>query len=368
MVEATTLLSGQRARREDAVEHALAKLLLWSDAQRRDLLDVLGQFAAANLDPRNGLEGMYRRRNREGNVLRAIFRRIHEPLSEGKPIHQALAPYFSPAEILLVQAGENSGRLADGFFRAVFINEAIAELRATLKAALAYPILLLTVLAVLLAAVSWQLMPMLAQLTPVEKWPALSRELYFVAGVVRSHGIALLAALLTSLALALWSMPRWTGPGRALCDRWLPPWTIYRAYQSSVLLIAIAAMTAASQSLEDAVGDMLASAGPWLRRHLHRIRIGLREGWEPPRALDTGLFDRELIGRFDDYQSAGALLGVLARIGERAVRDANCRIAAQAAVLRNLLFFLVGGLLLWTYAGVVFVLIDLSRSVQSMPH
>jgi type II secretory pathway component PulF len=209
---------------------------------------------------------------------------------------------------------------------------------------------------------------MLVGLSPLERWPPVSRALHLLATLVHDHGIGIATGLIVGLVMALWTLPRWMGRGRAFCDRYLPPWTVYREYQSSVLLIAIAAMTAASQSLEDAVGDMQGAASPWMRRHLQRIRIGLREGWEPPRALDTGLFDKELIGRFEDYQSAGALLQVLARIGERAVRDANRRIAATASVIRNALFFVVGGLLLWTYAGVVFVLIDLSKSMSAMPH
>jgi len=94
--------------------------------------------------------------------LKQIIRDLKRMVHEGQMLSQALAHYpklFSPVYIGMIRAGENGGFLSKVFQRIVILQGQQLELRNTLRAAFAYPSILLLVAGVVIVFMLTVILP-----------------------------------------------------------------------------------------------------------------------------------------------------------------------------------------------------------------
>jgi len=145
-------------------------------------------------------------------AVRDALRRVRDRVREGSTLAAALAaedPLFPPVTIGLVRAGERGVGLARGLEHAARQLEREAETRANLQAALAYPVVLLTVGSLAVGLIVLVVLPRFAALlADVEgSLPPATRLLLAVAAFIREHGVValtVLAVCLSVLASAAW--------------------------------------------------------------------------------------------------------------------------------------------------------------------
>lgn len=343
----------------------LAKRATFAGRARARFYDKLYRFTKAGVPIDRALGNMHARYITRKDPRAALFSRIRHGLQQGNPVSQSLANYIPSGERQLIQAGETSGKVFDGFREAKKMVEVSLEIRSALIGELLYPLMLLGVVIAILAVMSFQLVPQLLDAVPFSKWPPMARPLYYLSTGVAHYGIWVAVALAVAVWASIRSLPRWRGPRRETIDRWFPPWSVYREVIGSSVLIALAALTGAGVPISKSVSQLRLTATPWLAVHLNRMGSALEAGVDSGKAMRTGLFDPEVEDDIEDYSNSIGFDEALAQIGDDQVKDAIARIKSRASVMRVGMFLVVVTLLLYVYSSAGMVAISVGGSARS---
>jgi type II secretory pathway component PulF len=343
----------------------LAKRSTFAGRARARFYDKLFRFTKAGVPIDRALGSMHARYITRKDPRAALFARIRYGLQQGNPVSQCLGSYVPSGERQLIQAGETSGKIYDGFREAKKMVEVTLEIRGAIVAELLYPVLLLGVVIAILAVMSFQLVPQLLDAVPFAKWPPMAKPLYYISMGVAHYGIWVGIALALGIWASIYSLPRWRGPRREFFDRWFPPWSVYREIVGSAVLIALSALTGAGIPIGKSVAQLRMTATPWLSVHLGRFARALDAGVDSGKALRSGLFNSEVEDDIEDYADAIGFDEALARIGDDQVKDAIARIKSRASVMRVGMFLVVVSLLLYVYSSAGMVAISVGGSAMS---
>ncbi len=351
-------------RQGDEFEHFLALHFAFGVKKRMRLYQRLYRFTEQGIAASKAFQMIWTRYHRTRDARRAAFRRMIESCTSlGRSVSEAMSPYIPPHERLLIYAGEDSNSLPQGFDKARYVAGALREMKAVLLKNLAYPIMLFGLLAALFYGLAVWAMPTMLKMAPLEKWPPLSRIVYYIGYGVQHMGVILLVAVIAGIIAIMRTLPRWHGPVRDWLDQWIPPWTIHREYQSAIFLISMAALTEAGRPVETAIRQLNQIASPWLRRHLTEINQRALAGESAGRAFNTGMVDKETCGDLEDYSSAGGLEKALHQIGKDTIEDAVDKIAKASRVLNGVLILAVTAAIGLVYGGIMMLSLSIAHSL-----
>jgi type II secretory pathway component PulF len=275
-------------------------------------------------------------RGARGNVLR---------------MSQSMAWCISPAERLALDAGEQSGAIAEGLASA---RENAAKSSAVIKAIvgrLALALVLLVAVIGLLVFVRLKAIPVFTEMLPRARWPVVPATLGHLTDFLPLGLPLVLAAIAGYLVVFGMLAGRWRpDPLRTVADRWVFPYTVYAQMQLAAALAGIAALVGSRVSIGSAIERMRDIAPAWLRSHLDAVLLQLRTGAKEGDAL-ASLFTGEpafLISAYGKRTNfAEALKDLSAEINEQLLQ----RVAIQFSVIAFLLL---------AFGAVVMVLIVLS--------
>ncbi|WP_417251192.1 hypothetical protein [Castellaniella sp.] len=222
--------------------------------------------------------------------------------------------------------------------------------------------LALVVVSVLMLALPTWTVPALQQAfqgLPPAYHGAWAQRLFTFAGYLRVWGGGLPILTVALLSGGLFSLPRTSGYGRRLLDRF-GPWRLYRNVQALRLLALITILlqpgTGHSTQLRPVIVLLFESASPWLAAHLRGMVARIDQGETGADAFDTGLLDRDVYWYLEDMVAARGLQEGLQIVHQRMSQVWFQRIQLQAQVLRWLVLLTgvasVLALGLWHYAAI----------------
>jgi len=116
----------------------------------------------------------------------------------------------------------------------------------------------------------------IAASAPASVWQGFNGQVRWLAEVINNYSAQLAIGLLVFIAVIVRIMPRWIGPYRLIADNW-PGFSLYRDFQSAIVLSTLAMMLSSGKTLRQAVEDMLPTASRWLRWQLQRILNSLED-------------------------------------------------------------------------------------------
>jgi type II secretory pathway component PulF len=233
------------------------------------------------------------------NSIALIHRFIVKRLDDGMSFSKAISPFIPKEEVLVIEAGEASGRLVDALQSSIAQKKAGAEINSITTAALSEP----AMGAVTIFGTSWfcgsLLWPQLLSVVHEEHWPGWALPLiYFDVFIARYWQIVIGVFLLAFLYI--WSLPRWTGATRSFFDK-IPPWSVYRDRQSASFIGVLGGLLAAGMETDKALQRIERGSSSWMSWHIHRIRRRYAvSGANPMRAFNTGLFSMSIIDLIED--------------------------------------------------------------------
>jgi type II secretory pathway component PulF len=314
----------------------------------------------------DALAGIDRRWQAKKKSTRWVTASLRTALRDGQRLSAALREGgWSPTqEIVLIEAGERAGDLAQGLGQAIYVTSSLVELRSSLVKGLAYPAFLLSALLGLFVFYGTTTVPAMLDVIPLDQWPDSTRPFYYVTTGLVAYGPWLGLGLAALAGLSLWSLPRWRGRWRDRCDR-LPPWSIYRTIQGASSLIAVGGLLATGTPLATGLGVIEASASPWLAQHIAAIRLRIRTGMAAGDAMDMHLFDFAELG--DDLADYGRLSNferAVITLGRRSVQRVLALVAAGTAILNTALILLIAGSVLWMYLSFMTVADSATRTFR----
>ena len=263
----------------------------------------------------------------------------------GGSLSHALRDVMPASELVMIDAiqGSGDGALARGLY---FVSETVEKtdrMLATMRKAVAYPVLLLIVFAGLLTGFSFFAVPILEELLPPEKWPLMGQVLYHIAFAVRHYGLYIVAAVLAVLGLFFYSLPNWSGPLRRKFDRWMP-YSLYRDFSGAMLMVSLSSMMRTGVSLRSSLDRAIRFSTPWMRWHLRQIQRGLASEHAAHfgRAFCTGVLSTVMEDRVQDAAERRDPVVAFVKIGVGSIDRIERDIAQSASRLNAIMMALAG--------------------------
>lgn len=213
------------------------------------------------------------RARKKGSPLAEVYERMLACRDYGTSLAESLRGLASPEELMLLRAGEQSGRISQGFRLAAELLQSRDAVAKAVRGGLAYPACLCLACAAMLVMVSRLIVPQLASVLAPEQWTGLARLLWQASSAVDSPAGALAGLALLGLGGAVaWSLPRWQGPLRDQVDGW-GPWAVYRAMVGSAWLYTLAVLMQAGLQVRTILDEMLAepSTSPYLAERIQAV-------------------------------------------------------------------------------------------------
>jgi type II secretory pathway component PulF len=263
-------------------------------------------------------------------------------IKQGATFHQAVAGWIPDAELNLIQAGEEGPGLEKGLDEAIKFGLSAKKIKNAIISGATYPLVLLLVILAFVAMFSIKMAPTYYKILPVEKWPDMGQYLYYFSSFIVGKWF-ILASVLGGLGFLISkTLGTWTGSAREIFDK-VPPWSVYKVYQGSAFLIALASLVRAQTPLNDALKKLQSVSSKWLGDYINDMLKNLKKGGNNLGVhLDVGLLDEELAMDIIDYSDLGHFEDALYSLGEETLEESVQKIESRMGLIKNLMLVLVG--------------------------
>lgn len=273
---------------------------------------------------------------------------VSSDIESGRSLSESLIPWAPASEIMLLKSGEESGDLSSAFKQVCYATSASSGMLSAIMVALAYPVVLMTMLVMIIALFSLYAVPTLAMIKDPADWPSASQGLYHLSQFVDQKWWVILSLVFGFGFFYQWSSKNLTGSARNFLDK-LPPWSIYKSFQSSVFLISVAAMMRAGKPVYDAISDLNKISDPYLSSHVLKIMNKLQDGFSIGSSFSQGFLGRETETSINVYSETSNIEGAMSKIGTRAIDASIASIKKIAAALNLLCMAAIAGFIFWGY-------------------
>jgi len=293
------------------------------------------------------------------DALAIVLHHVQKGLREGYSLGACLRPFVPVTEIMVVQAGEDSGVLHKALLICVDIIIAGKKMRAVVQKALIYPILLSIVLCTSLYIIGSKAMPNIILLVNPETLTGASKGLFILSQIMQTNIVYILFSSLVGLLLLIfYSFPRWRGRIRCSFDK-IPPWSIYRLVIGSGWLLSLAALINSGVGILDAlkqIKNTVSGRNQWLSERLETCIFALKKGLNLGEALTVsghGFPDREVIDDLVVYESLPNFETVLSKMGTERIEEVLEMVERQSMILNTGMIFCFACIGFWMLSGVL---------------
>lgn len=288
-------------------------------------------------------------------LLRELLRRMTGAKGGGATagarvtIGTDLAGLVPNNEANLIDAGESSGRLETGFFRAAEYLKTTQRLREEILGPLKEPVFLLMLLMGVLIFFSNQILPTFENIAPRDKWPAGARAYGSIADHALLITLVMVALMGGGSVLFVRLAANWTGGRRALADHYLFPFTLLSRVNSAALLTSLSGFVAAGVKFDVALNQLQSTSNLYMKGIYAQLKTSMRNAAKPEDALcGLHIMDRSYHWMIRLYGDSSDFAGAMGRISEEVIEFAIVRTRATFVVVNMLLKILVAGFIVWT--------------------
>lgn len=352
-----------------AINLALARVSfkLFSE-QRFKIYRMLARLIEADVDARSALEFIYDVQSQDGrkpdNLQAIAVRQWLDAHREHGRLSEALQGWAPPSEILLIEAGERSGRFREALDIMIRLNGKMAAIRTSIISKLAYPVIVSIAITAVIYYLAVSFMPQILALNGSDTpWlgSAASAVSFFdwAANWLIPTAVGIVGAIVTVFA----TLPIFRGRARVFLDR-LPPWSVHRFVTGTGFLSAVLILMASGKSLVDAIALTRHNASPYLQIKIDRIAATMREGEDFGAALlasGENFPDLELIKEIQLYTRIGRLDEGLVSVVETWMADATTRVTRQIGILANCTLLAAAMLLAFVFNGFYAIINQVSQ-------
>lgn len=268
---------------------------------------------------------LQRRKKRDSaKVVGDMVRRM----KDGKNLSDAMSVWIPQDEAMIIASGEMSGDPAQSFDLILEAKERVAKVKRALTSSMVTPVIYMIALLGMLWGIGAFVVPGLQAALPASKAHGLIGGLYVASAFATSWWAVLPLVLAVALITAtVWSLPRWTGAGRVIAERFFP-WSFYRDIQGYTWLLGFSALLRAGMSDVEILNRQAKQANPWLKERLVIVRRQMENGASLPAALYGAKFGGHPAGfpnpdMIDDIASMAGFKDFAERIGKVAVQWAD---------------------------------------------
>jgi len=340
---------------------------------RAELYKQIALFLQEGVRLQEALETLARiRRERGGKILNTkgdFLESLAMNFNLRGTFFAALQASGNPPETGLIMAGENAGKLMETLLFTAKTLEAEKEIQGVISGALAYP----AILSVALLGTFWysavEIAPQMEHAVRGMVWTGQPAAYFAIGKFIDSPGILLVLAVIAMIVLAIrMSLPKWTGKGRKIADRF-PPWSLYRLLHGVRFMTALSTLMQAGIPMAQAIWKLSEDGNPYLRSRLDAILFYIRQGKGFGDALkQTGYDfpDAEIVDAMRVYARMADFQKLLKESSGRWLDIVLARTRAQAKTMNVLMTLFIGLVLMWiVYVTAVSIPLALNHFVMS---
>ncbi|WP_137297141.1 type II secretion system F family protein [Psychromonas sp. SP041] len=272
----------------------------------------------------------------------------YKDIENGKKLSQAMASWVPPGEAMLIRAGEQSDDLGVAFLNALDSTQASKDMKGAIIGSLAYPCILFTMLFFIVYMFSTQAVPELVETLDPASWPDATKKLYVLSQFVESYWWTVLLAIVGGTYALGWSLGNVTGSVRLILDK-IPPWSMYKSFQSSIFLISSASMLKTGIPLFESFKGLKKMSSKYVASHLDIIMTKMEEGAKNGEALDSGFLDKETGIDISIFSQTDNIQDAMDSIGRASIKNSIERINAISGALNIIAMMCVTGFIGWIY-------------------
>jgi type II secretory pathway component PulF len=308
----------------------------------------LSRFLKNGMPLKDALITMYQHASDEGKNPKTpnaiVFRLWKEAVQNGIPFGRAIEGWVPPGEQILIEAGDESGRLAEVLDNAIFVYGAQKKIKGTLMGALAYPVFLILIAIGFMFVAGKQVIPAFEDIVSRDKWEGQAAQMGDLADFVNNYLVATIISSIAIVITIIVTMPRWTGKIRAKVDNY-PPWSLNRLMAGTSFLLAFAALNKAGVQTSRAIKIMRRGASPWYEERLNAVDLLLANGKNIGDALWMSGFnfpDKEMVKDLRSYAALDGFDETLNNLAKEWLDDTVEKISIQASLMKNLAMVFLG--------------------------
>jgi len=348
----------------NAIERLFARLT-FSGTRKTRIMRQIQRLVRAGVPLPRTLEMLWKLYSKEGRKprepLAMMIAEWQSRLRQGKSFSESMHGWISIAEELIIEAGEQSDKLAKALEDALKANTAGKKIRNTILGALIYPVFLIGVVIFMLRGFSTEIAPTFATILPVEEWPSTAQRIYMAARFF-TDWLAIIGMIAGSaIASSLLSLPVLGGPVRRYLD-YIPPWSIYKVTQGASFMISMRGFISAGVTIPDALRNMIRIGSPYLRERIRAIIARLNMGRNLGEAmLEAGYNfpENEIAGEVSIYAELGNFDEALDMLAIEWIDNSVEKVQTAGKLINNAMLILIA----LTIGGIALAMLDLQQAV-----
>ncbi|STQ90089.1 hypothetical protein [Iodobacter fluviatilis] len=299
-----------------------------------------------------------------GKSIKAIaFEDLETKLRrKGARVSDALSGYYSIDELLLIEVGENTSRLEESLGWAIKVNEARKAIFGLISKSLELPLYFIIISIVGLGILATAIAPSLMEAGIKEdRMGITTRFSLFCLHTLENHPYSMLFIIISLLTASIWSMSNWRGKTRAVAEKFLPHYMIYRQFCSVYFMIVFSAMIRAQLPPKKAVQMIQEKSSPYLADHMAKMAKNFGDGLSLAESISTGLMPKDLIARIDRYDKNKKAEQFISELGDEGFEQMLNSIRSTLKPITTMLILISGSVII----GVAFDFAGMFSALKS---
>lgn len=275
-----------------------------------------------------------------------------QTMARGKTFFQALTPWVPGWELLLLRAGGTS-QVSHMLKYVSELSNNVVRLKKGLIASLRYPILSLLMLFALMGTFAYYVIPNLVSFLPPEQWPPITKNLYDFTTFFTENLLFLIIGAVFLIGIITWSMGHVRASKfRSILNR-LPPWSIYKQFNSSIFLLSLSSLLRSGISFGHSLETIRGGSSRYVASVLIMMQAKLQAGKRAGEAIQSELFDPETLVNLEVYADTDKLEEGIFVLAEEQLDKQIEQLSRSTKILGNIILFIVVMFIMWNYMGLV---------------
>ncbi|MBI4516050.1 MAG: type II secretion system inner membrane protein GspF [Deltaproteobacteria bacterium] len=305
--------------------------------------------------------------------LKRTLSRVREQVVEGRALAEALREHprvFSDLYVNMVRAGEASGALDVVLMRLAEYTESAARLRAKVRSALTYPVLMGVLGSSILLFLISYVVPRITRIFEENKQalPVMTTILLAISGFCAEYWWAIVGTAVAAVISVRVSIR--TPEGRRRYDAYTLRIPYFGKLLKKVALARFArtlctllrsgiALLTSLDIVKNVVGNLVLSDA------IDNARNSIREGQsiEPP-LRKSGLFPPLLLHMIAVGERSGELEEMLSRAADAYDNDVEASVSALTSILEPMMIIVMGGVVLFIVLAILVPIFELNQLVR----
>lgn len=233
------------------------------------------------------------------------FNHIYGQVENGETLTVSMWADLTDLERSVLDVGEKVGQLPQSMKMILDVREIVSRIVSQYYSSFFAPTVYLLAVYATLYVIGVNIVPQLAEALPVSRWTGWAAVMYDMGEFSTTwRGPVITLVGIAYAAWAVWALPRWKGPGRTFCDRYIFPFTTYRDVTGFAWLLSYGALLKSGVPDLTALQNQISAASPWLASRLRAIEAGLTNGFDlaaSMRLAGHGFPSVELINELGAY-------------------------------------------------------------------